>query len=74
MTVEMASDLEAAYEEDANECPACGHPVFQAEALLAGKHIFPLKKQLSIHLKVLFLQPIESGINGVSSAWVVNNS
>ena len=38
MTVEMASDLEAASEEDANECPACGHPVFQAEALLAGKH------------------------------------
>ena len=74
MTVEMASDLEAASEEDANECPACGHPVFQAEALLAGKHIFRLKKTVQYSFESLVLQPIESGINGVSSAWVVNNS
>ena len=39
MTVGMASEPEAA-EEDANECPACGHSVYQAEALLAGKTLF----------------------------------
>ena len=53
MTVEMASDLEAASEEDANECPACGHPVFQAEALLAGKHIFRLKKTVQYSFESL---------------------
>ena len=43
MTVGMASEPEAA-EEDANECPACGHSVYQAEALLAGKTSFFFKK------------------------------
>ena len=42
MAVEMASEPEA--EDDANECPACGHSVYQAEALLAGKTSFFFKK------------------------------
>ena len=35
MASESEQDIEP--EEDINECPACGHSVYQAEALLAGK-------------------------------------
>ena len=35
MASESEDGIEA--EEDTNECPACGHSVYQAEALLAGK-------------------------------------
>ena len=72
MTVGMASEPEAA-EEDANECPACGHSVYQAEALLAGKTMFFLKIVSVVICCLNTLQQIVNGINVASNALVVKN-